>query len=95
MFEPFGQRRLQEFAAQLFAGQPDGLEYGQHFHRIVNDFRPGPLGRPGGERTVQQPQSGFAMIPARGAKLIEDEPLVRTTGALVAAVNAGQRLPFG
>jgi hypothetical protein len=30
------------------------------------------------------------MIPAGGAKLIEDAALVWTTGALIAPVNAGQ-----
>jgi hypothetical protein len=35
------------------------------------------------------------MIPARGAKLIEDARFVRTTGSLIAAVDADQRLAFG
>ena len=35
------------------------------------------------------------MIPARDAKLVEDARLVRPTGALIAAVNAGQGLAFG
>lgn len=95
MFDPFGQCCFQKFAAQLIALQPDRLEHRQHFQRIVNEFRSRTFGRRGGQWTVQQPQSGFAMITARGAKLIEDEPPVRTTGALIAAVNAGQGLAFG
>ena len=95
MLDPFGQRCFEQLAAQLIAGQPDRLEHRQHFHRIINDFRPRTFGRTGGERTVQEPQGGFAMITARGAKLIQDEPLVRTTGALIAAVNADQGLAFG
>lgn len=43
----------------------------------------------------QEPQSGFPMVTARGAKLIKDAPLVRAPGALIAPVDAGQRLPFG
>jgi len=35
------------------------------------------------------------MIPASSAKLIQDARLVRTTGALIAAVDAGQGLAFG
>jgi hypothetical protein len=95
MLEPFGQRRLEEFAAQLVAGQPDGLEHGQHLARIVGDFGAAAFGRSGGQWTVQEPQRGFPMIPAGGAKLIEDARLVRPTGALIAAVNAGQGLAFG
>ncbi|HEX7858956.1 MAG TPA: hypothetical protein VF773_01375, partial [Verrucomicrobiae bacterium] len=60
-----------------------------------NPFWSGPFSRPGRERTVQQPQSCFAMITARGAELIEDAPLVQTPSALIAPVDAGQRLPFG
>ena len=95
MFQPFGQRRLEQLAAQLVAGQPDGLEHRQHRDGIVDDFGSAPFGRGRGQRTVQEPQGGFAMIPAHGAKLIKDARLVRTTGALVAAVNTGQRLAFG
>ena len=39
---------------------------------------------------VQQPRSGLAMMPTGGAKLVEDARLVRTTGTLIAAVDAGQ-----
>jgi hypothetical protein len=95
MFQPLGQRRLEEFAAQLVAGQPDALEHRQHRDRIVADFGPAAFGRSRGQRPVQEPQRGFAMIPARGAKLVEDARLVRPTGALVAAVNAGQGRAFG
>jgi hypothetical protein len=95
MFEPFGQRRLEQLAAQLIAGQPNGLEHGQHLGRIVAGFGAGPFGRRRGQRTVQQPQGGFAMITAGGAKLIEDARLVRTTGPLIAAVNLGKGLAFG
>ena len=95
MSEPFRQRRFEQLAAQLIAGQPDRLEHRRHHGGIVEDFRPGALGRSGAQGTVQKPQSGFAMIPAGGAKLIEDALLVRTTGALIATVNAGQRLAFG
>ena len=35
------------------------------------------------------------MITAGGAKLVEDARLVRPTGALIAAVDAGQGLAFG
>ena len=89
------QCRLKQLAAQLVAGEPDGLEHRQHFDRSVSDFWTGAFGRCGGQRPVQQPQGGFAMITAGGAKLIEDARLVRPTGTLIAAVNAGQGLPFG
>ena len=104
MCKPLGQRRLQKFAAQLVAGQPHRLEhrphfqgwkdttresFGPHLRRIVNDFGPRAPGRRGGQRTVQEPQGGFAMIPAGGAKLIEDARLVRPTGALITTVDAG------
>ena len=67
----------------------------QHLDRIVGDFGAGVFGRARGQRMVQEPQSGFAMITAGGAKLIEDARLVRTTGALIAAVDAGEGLAFG
>jgi len=35
------------------------------------------------------------MITSGGAKLVENARLVRPTGALIAAVNAGQGLAFG
>ncbi len=38
---------------------------------------------------------GLAMVTAGGAKLLEDARLVRTTGPLVAAVDASQGLAFG
>jgi hypothetical protein len=94
MCEPFGQRRPEQLATQLIAGQPDGLEHRQHFRRIIDAFRTRPFRRPAAQRPVQQPQGGFAMIPTRGAKLIENARFVRTTGALIAAVNADQRLAF-
>ena len=53
------------------------------------------LDLPAAQRTVQQPQRDFAMIPAVEAKLVEDEALVRPTGALIAAVDLGEILPFG
>src|SRR5437667_9197884 len=89
MVAPFRQSRLEEFAAQLVAGQPDGLEHRQNFNGIAGAFWPGPFGRRRGQRTVHKPQGGFAMITAGGAKLVEDARLVRPTGALIAAVNAG------
>lgn len=95
MGEPVGQRRLQEFAAGLLAGQPDGLEHGQHLRWLVGALGARALGRSRGQGTVQKPQGGLAMIAAGGAKLIEDARLVRPTGAAVAAVNAGQGLAFG
>ena len=95
VFEPFGQRRFEQLAAQLITGQPNGLEHRQHLARIVSAFGAGPFGWRGGPRVVQEPQGGFAMIPAGGAKLIEDARLVRPTGALVAAVDLGERLAFG
>jgi len=95
VFKPDRQRRLEQFAAQLVARQPHRLEHGQEFRRIINDFRPGTFGRPAAQRTVQQPQGGFAMIPAVEAKLIEDAALVRTTGALITAVDLGEILALG
>ena len=95
MFQPFRECRLEQFAAQLVAGQPYGLEHRQHLDRIVGDFRAAAFGPPRGQRTVQEPQSGFAMITAGGAKLIKDARLVRPTGTLIAAVNPGQGLAFG
>ena len=95
MCQPFGQRRLEEFAAQRVAGQPDAFEHRQHRDRLVDDFGAVPFGRCGAQWPVQQPQSGFGMIPAQGSKLRQDARLVRTTGALVAAVNTGQTLAFG
>jgi hypothetical protein len=71
------------------AAQPEGLEHGQHCGWLVGALGTGALGRRGAQGTVQQPQGGFTMTPAGGAKLIEDARLVRTTGAAVAAVNAG------
>ena len=53
------------------------------------------LGRGRGPWPVQEPQRGWAMITARGAKLIEEARLVRTTGARIAAGDAGQGLAFG
>ena len=95
MFEPFGQRRLEELAAELVAGQPDGLEHRQHCGGFVEKFGPRAFGRRGAQRTVQEPQGGFAMITAGGAKPVEDARLMRTTSAAVAAVVAGERLAFG
>jgi hypothetical protein len=90
-----GQHCLEEFATGPVAEQPDGLEHGQHLRRLVGALGARALGRPRGQWTVDQPQGGFAMIAAGGAKLIEDARLVRSTGAAVAAVNAGQSLAFG
>lgn len=95
VFEPDGQRRLEQLAAQLTARQPHGLEHRQHLGRLIDDFGAAAFGRGTGQRTVQKPQGGFAMITAQGAKLIKDQLLVRTTGAPIAAADAGQRLAFG
>jgi hypothetical protein len=95
MFEPCGQRRLKQLAAELVAGQPDGFEHRQHLGGFIEEFGARAFGRRGAQRTVQQPQGGLAMISAGGAKLIEDARLVRPTGARIAAVHAGQGLAFG
>jgi len=95
MRQPFGQRRLEPLAAQLVAGQPDGLKHRQHHDGIIDDFGPAPFGRCRAQRTVQQPQGGFGMIPAQGAKRRQDARLVRRTGPLAAAVDARQTLAFG
>jgi hypothetical protein len=58
MFEPFGQRRLEQFAAQLVAGQPEGLEHRQHLGRIVEDFGSGAPGQCRAQRTVEEPPGG-------------------------------------
>ena len=45
MFEPFGQRRPEQLAAQLIAGQPHGLEHRRDDDRIVRALGgPGRLG---------------------------------------------------
>ena len=95
MFQPFRQRGLEQLATELITGQPDRLEHRQHLGRIIRAFGAGPLGRRGRPRTVQEPQRGFAMLPAGGAKLVEDARLVRPTGALIAAVDLGEGLAFG
>lgn len=95
MLEPFRQRRLEQLAAQWIAGQPHRLEHQQDDDRIVSAFGTGPLGRRSRQRTMQEPQGGFAMITAGRAKLIKDARPMRTTGALMAAVRAGQGLAFG
>jgi len=94
MFEPFAQRRLEQLAARLVAGQPDRLEHGQQHRRIINDFGAGSLLDIHCQRTVQQPQGGFAMITAVEAKLVQDAALVRTTGALITAMDFGEILAF-
>ncbi len=95
VIEPLRQCRLEQFAAELVAGQPDGFEHGPDLARIIKDLGPRAGRRGRRQGTVQQPQSGFAMITAGGAKFIQDERLMRTTGSLITAVNAGQRLAFG
>jgi hypothetical protein len=47
------------------------------------------------QRPVEEAQGAFAMITAGGAKLVEDALLVRPTGTLIAAVDAGEGLAFG
>ena len=47
------------------------------------------------QRPVEQAQGALTMITAGGAKLIENAPLVRPTGALISAVDTDQGLPFG
>ena len=95
VFEPFGQRRLEQFAAELITGQPNRLEHRQHLGWWVDDFRSRAGWWLAGNRTVQKPQGGFAMISAGGAKLVENARLVRSSGSLVTAVNAGQGLALG
>jgi len=95
VFEPDRQGGFEEFAAQLIARQPHRLEHRQQFGRITDDFRAGSFTNPAAQRTVQQPQGGFAMIPAVEAKLVENAALVRTTGALLTAVSLRQILAFG
>ena len=65
------------------------------FAGVVDDFGAGAFGRRGGQWPVQEPQSCLAVITAGGAKLVEDARLVRPTGALIAAVAAGEGLTFG
>ena len=95
VFEPFGQRRFKQFAAELITGQPNRFEHRQYLRRWVEDFGARACWWSGGQRTVQKPQGGFAMISAGGAKLIENARLVRSSGSLVTAVNAGQGLALG
>jgi hypothetical protein len=96
MFEPCGQRGPEQFAAQLIALQPDDLEHRQEHERIISAFGAGPgASCERRQRPVQQAQGALAMITAGGAKLIEDACLVETTGPAVAAVDAGEGLPFG
>ena len=67
MPQPFGQRRLEQLAAQLVAGQPEDFEHPPHGRWIVGDFRPGALGGRRGQWTVQKPQGSFVMVTAGGA----------------------------
>ena len=67
----------------------------QRFQSRIDDFGAGPFGRCRAQRPVQQPQGGLAMITAGGAKLLKNALLVRTTGALVAPVDASQILALG
>ena len=46
VFEPNRQGGFKEFAAQLIARQPDGLEHGQQFGGVVDDFRAGSFPNP-------------------------------------------------
>ena len=95
MLQPFGQRGLEQLAAQLVAGQPHRLEHGQQFRRLIDDFGAGAFAGGAAQRTVQQSQGGFAMITAIEAKLVENAALVRTTGALITTVDFGEILAFG
>lgn len=95
MFEPFAQRGLEQLAAQLIAGQPDRLERGQEHRRVVGDFGAGSFAGRTSQRAMQQPQSGFAMVTAVEAKLVENAALVWTTGALITVMDFGEILAFG
>ena len=95
MFEPFGQRRLEQFAAQLIAGQPDRLEHRQQHRRVINDFWAGSFAGFASQRTAQQPQRGFAMVTTIKAKLVENTALVPPTGTLITTVDLGEILAFG
>ena len=95
VFEPERQRGLEQLAAQLVARQPHFLEDGQQFAGLVDDFWARSFAVRSAQRPVQQPQRGFVMITAVEAKLVENAALVRTTGALVTAVNLGEILAFG
>ena len=58
------------------------LEHRQQHDRIVGGLGSGVgAGRGHRQRTMQQAQGTFAMITAGGAKLVENAPLVRPTGA--------------
>lgn len=95
MYEPFWQCRLEKFAAQLIARQPDRLEHGQQFRRIINDFGPGTFGRPVTQRPVQQPQGGFAMIPTVKAKLVKNTGFVQPASPVITAVDLRAILALG
>ena len=89
------QRRLEQFAAQLIAQEPEGLERRQQVRAIIKGFGAGPLSGCGLEWPVQKPQGGFTMVAAIEAKFLQDAGLVGTTGALIAAVDFRQILTFG
>jgi hypothetical protein len=95
MFEPFAQRRLEQLAAQLVAGQPHRLEHGQQLVRIIGDFGAGPFANLAAQWTMQQSQGGFAMVTAVETKLVKNAALVWTTGSLITTVDFGQILAFG
>ena len=95
MFQPVGQRRLEELAAQRIAQEPESLERRQQHGGLVAGFWPGPFVGRRVERTVQEPQGGFAMAAAIEAELLEEAGLVGTPGMLIAAVDLGEMLAFG
>src|ERR1041384_8847301 len=96
MCEPFRQCGLEQFAAQLIAGEPDDLEHRQEHERIVSAFGPRPpAGRARHKRTMKQAQGALAMITASGAKLVEDARFVEQPGPAIASVDARERLALG